>query len=109
MTPLYKCDFCLQLFTENELEMCTGCGELFCVKCVENPESLYIFGGENSYFCSDICLVGFKTPAYCSIDMEIESPDHEQNGCSPCSNFEMSSPDCEQQYTTAHAQTDTSI
>jgi hypothetical protein len=58
MDPLYNCDFCLKLFTENELERCHTCGEIFCFKCVKKASFLILdeVKGVLMNFCTETCL-----------------------------------------------------
>jgi hypothetical protein len=74
MEPLYKCDFYLKLFVERELNMCGNCGEIFCVKCVENPPVFYtVFGGENIYYCTETCCVEHKKDIQPPVYLPMES------------------------------------
>jgi hypothetical protein len=59
MEPLYHCDICLQLYSEDDLERCCTCYEIFCRKCVYNPHVISEptdLGEECSFYCSDQCL-----------------------------------------------------
>jgi hypothetical protein len=59
MEPTYHCDFCLKLYTVDELERCCMCYEIFCRQCVFIPHTIFELtanGEEVSYYCSDPCL-----------------------------------------------------
>jgi hypothetical protein len=65
MDPLYTCDFCLKLFTENQLERCCNCGEIFCIKCVPISHVVTLTydkeeadsGKHKLYYCTEVCMI----------------------------------------------------
>ena len=54
---VYTCDFCLKNYTEELLERCDNCGEIFCHKCVGVPilRDCVLYTRFHHYFCSYEC------------------------------------------------------
>jgi hypothetical protein len=54
---VYTCDVCLKYFPEELLDRCDQCGEIFCIKCVQDKISKKCdkYKSAKHYFCSQTC------------------------------------------------------
>ena len=59
---VYTCAFCLKNYTEDLLERCDHCGEIFCKKCVLFPilRDCALYSLFYHYFCSYDCNREFQ-------------------------------------------------
>jgi hypothetical protein len=68
---VYSCDFCLKYFTENRLDRCDNCGEIFCKNCVtyDVTKQCNKYLHSKHHFCSETCCDEYTIclPNQCNI------------------------------------------
>ena len=74
---IYSCDVCLQYFTENRLDRCDNCDDVFCKNCViyDVTKQCDKYIQSKHYFCTATCREVYPVciPIECNIRHTVRS------------------------------------